>query len=99
LLADIDILQGALSNAAFTDICSETLNVTFEFATVQDYINYTRALATTLESMLSKESVKRQEEVWSLVADQVRNNYAASHSANHPVRMDNECICVAAKNP
>jgi hypothetical protein len=98
-LADIDILQGHLSNAGFTDIRSETLNVTFEFATVQDYINYTRAVATTLKSMLSKESVKRQEEVWSIVTEQVRNNYAASHSSNQRVRMDNECICMAAKKP
>jgi hypothetical protein len=51
--------------------------------------------------MLSKESVKRQEEVWSIVTEQVRNNYSSSHSAdtNQPVRMDNECICVAAKKP
>jgi hypothetical protein len=49
--------------------------------------------------MLSKESVKRQEEVWSIVTEQVRNNYAASHSSNQRVRMDNECICVAAKKP
>ena len=29
-LPDIDIIQGALSNAAFTDIQYERLNVTFE---------------------------------------------------------------------
>ena len=46
--------------------------------------------------MLSKESVKRQEEVWSLVTEQVKNNYA-SHT-NQSVRMHNVCICVAEKN-
>src|ERR1051325_835865 len=98
-LADIDILQGHLYNAGFRDIRSERLNVTFEFATVQDYIDYTRAVATTVKNMLSKESVKRQEEVWSIVTEQVRNNYAANHGSNQPVRMDNECFCVAAKKP
>jgi ubiquinone/menaquinone biosynthesis C-methylase UbiE len=93
-LADIDILQNALSNAGFTDIKHEELIVTFEFATVEDYINYTKAVASTIKTMLSKESVKRQEEVWNIVTEQVRNNYA---SAPVPVRIDNECICVTAK--
>ena len=99
-LADINILKDALSNAGFTSIHSERLNVTFEFATVEDYINYTKATAAPITSMLSKESVKRQEEVWNIVRDQVRNNYAAGHTThNQSVRMDNECICVAAKKP
>ena len=101
-LADISILQGALSNAGFTSIHSERLNVTFEFATVEDYINYTKATAVPITDMLSKESVKRQEEVWNIVREQVRNNYAAAgHTTtpNQSVRMDNECICVAAEKP
>ena len=67
----------------------------------KDYINYTKAVASTIKTILSKESVKRQEEVWNIVTEQVRNNYATvGHSAavnNQPVRIDNECICVAAK--
>jgi SAM-dependent methyltransferase len=97
-LADISILQHALSNAGYTSIHFERLNVTFEFATVEDYINYTKATAP-IKSMLSKESVKRLEEVWSIVREQVRNNYTARHSVNQPVRMDNECICVSARKP
>jgi enediyne biosynthesis protein CalE5 len=97
-LADINILQGALSNAGFIDIKHERLNVTFEFASVEDYINYTKDIGSTIKTMLSKESVNRQEEVWNIVTEQVRNNYATvGHSA--PVRIDNEYICVAAKKP
>jgi ubiquinone/menaquinone biosynthesis C-methylase UbiE len=98
-LADIDILQGALSNAGFTNMHSERLNVTFEFATIEDYVDYTKAVASTIKSMLSKESVKRQEEVWNIVREQVRTNYTTAHSANQSVRMDNECICVTTKKP
>jgi hypothetical protein len=47
--------------------------------------------------MLCKESVNQPEEVWNIVTEQVRNNYAAGHSA--PVRIDNEYICVAAQKP
>ncbi len=40
------------------------------------YINYTKAVGSTIKTMLSKESVKRQEEVWNIVTEQVKNNYA-----------------------
>jgi hypothetical protein len=53
--------------------------------------------------MLSKESVNRREEVWNIVTERVRNNYASiGQSAavnNQFVRIDNECICVTAKRP
>lgn len=95
-LADTSILQDALCSARFTDIKSERLNVTFEFAKVEDYINYTKAVASTIKTMLSKESVKRQEEVWNIVTEQVKNKYAnVDHGT--PVRIDNESICVTAK--
>jgi hypothetical protein len=95
-LADISILKTALSKTGFTDIYSERLNVTYEFATVEDYINYTKAIATTIKSALSNESVKRQEAVWNRVREQVRKRHT---TANKSVRMDNECICIAAKKP
>ena len=46
-LADISILQDALCSARFTDIKTERLNVTFEFAKVEDYINYTKDVGST----------------------------------------------------
>jgi hypothetical protein len=67
------------------------------------YIDYTKAVAAPIKSMLSKESVKRQEEISNIVREQVRNNYTTGagdgDTTNQPVRMDNECICVAAKKP
>ena len=97
-LADISILQNALSNTGFTDIKYERLNVTFEFPRVEDYINYTKDIGSTIKIMLSKESIERQEEVWDIVTEQVRNNYAAVNN-QQPVRIDNQCICVTAKRP
>ncbi len=97
-LSDIDILQNALSSARFTDIKYERLNVTLEFPRVEDYINYTKDIGSTIEIMLSKESVNRQEEIWNIVTEQVRNNYAAVNS-QQLVKIDNECICMTAKKP
>jgi hypothetical protein len=53
-LADTNILQCALSNTGFTSIHYERLNVTFEFATVEDYIKYTKAVSAPIMNMLSK---------------------------------------------
>jgi hypothetical protein len=49
---------------------------------------------------LSKEPVNGQEEIWNIVKEHIRNNYAATghRTANQPVRMHNECICMIAKN-
>ena len=71
-------------------------DLTFEFAKVEDYINYTKSVGSTIRTTLSKESVKRQEEVWNIVTEQVKNNYA---NVDHctPVRIDNESICATAK--
>ena len=98
-LSDIHILQHALSKARFTNIQYERLNVTFEFPRVEDYINYTKDIGSAIKIMLSKESAERQEEVWNIVTEQVRNNYAAVSNNLQHVRIDNECICVTAKKP
>ena len=99
-LSDIHILQDTLSKARFTNIQYERLNVTFEFPRVEDYINYTKDIASAIKIMLSKESAERQEEVWNIVAERVRNNYTDVISNNRQhVRIDNECICVTAKKP
>jgi hypothetical protein len=58
-LSDIDILRKALSSARFMDIKYERINVIFEFAKVEDYINYTKDIGSTIKIMFSKESVNR----------------------------------------
>jgi len=98
-LSDIHIIQDALYNARFTNIQYERLNVPFEFPRVEDYINYTKDIGSAIKIMLSKESAERQEEVWNIVTEQVRNNYAAVSNNLQYMRIDNECICVTAKKP
>ncbi|HJT46583.1 MAG TPA: class I SAM-dependent methyltransferase [Nitrososphaeraceae archaeon] len=102
-LADIGILQNSLSQVGFTNIQYERLNVTFEFPRVEDYINYTKDIGSMIKIMLSKESAERQEEIWDIVTEQIRNNYTTVNNDDdnnkHPVRIDNECICISAKKP
>ena len=98
IMHELNVPPPPIGAPGLTDIKYERLNVTFEFPRVEDYINYTKDIGSTIKIMLSKESVDRQEEVWNIVTEQVRNNYAAVNN-QQPVRIDNECICVTAKKP
>lgn len=91
-LADIGILESSMTKAGFKSIQTQRLSVIFRFASVQDYISYTKATAAPIKIMLDKEPATRQEEIWTRISDEVRNNYANKDDGS--VRMDNECICV-----
>jgi ubiquinone/menaquinone biosynthesis C-methylase UbiE len=91
-LADERILKGSLQKAGFKDIRGERQNVTFEFASVNDYVNHLRDIAAPLKAALEKESANRQEEIWKVIAKEVKDNYT-NPDGNGSVKMDNECIC------
>lgn len=91
-LADIGILESSMTKAGFKSIQTERLSVLFRFASVHDYISYTKATAAPIKIILDKEPATRQEEIWTRISDEVRNNYANNDDGS--VSMDNECICV-----
>jgi post-segregation antitoxin (ccd killing protein) len=72
---------------------TETVNVTFEFASGEDYSQYCQAVSAPARIALSKETEERKETIWRKVAEEVARNYKA---VNGLIRMDNESICVAA---
>jgi enediyne biosynthesis protein CalE5 len=90
-LADERILKDSLQKTGFRDIRVEIQNVTFEFASVNDYINHVKDIAAPLNAILDKESTKRQEEIWKMIAEEVKDNYANTNN-NDAVQMNNECI-------
>jgi ubiquinone/menaquinone biosynthesis C-methylase UbiE len=93
-LADENILKNSLGKAGFKDIQIERQNVTFEFASANDYVNHVRDIAAPLKSLLDKESEKKQEEIWKVVAKEVKDNFTNTDDGS--VIMNNECICFAA---
>ena len=64
---------------------TQKVNVTFEFASGEEYSQYCARIA------LSKETEDRKEIVWRKVAEEAARNY---ETANGLIRMDNESICV-----
>jgi ubiquinone/menaquinone biosynthesis C-methylase UbiE len=91
-LADERILKNSLYKAGFKDIRIERQYVTFEFASVNDYINHVKDIAAPLKTMLDKESEKKQEEIWTVVAKEVKAKYTNTDN-DGSVIMNNECIC------
>jgi enediyne biosynthesis protein CalE5 len=87
------VLESSLAKAGFKNIQIERQNVTFEFASVKDYINHIQDIAAPLKVILDKESKNRREEMWTFVKEEVaKSNYTNPDDGS--VRMDNECICV-----
>ena len=84
-------LKDSLQKAGFKDIRIERQNVTFEFDSVNDYVNHVKDIAAPLKALLEKESANRQEEIWTVVAKEVQDNY--TNTADGSVQMNNECIC------
>jgi ubiquinone/menaquinone biosynthesis C-methylase UbiE len=95
-LADERTIKNSLQKAGFKDIQIERQNVTFEFDSVNDYVNHVKDIAAPLKEALEKESASGQKEIWNVVAKEVKAKYANPNDGS--VIMDNECICfVGAK--
>jgi ubiquinone/menaquinone biosynthesis C-methylase UbiE len=90
-LADERILKDSLQKTGFRDIRVERQNVTFEFASVNDYINHVKDIAVPLKAILDKESTNRQDEIWKVIAEEVNDNFTNNEDGS--VTMNNECIC------
>jgi enediyne biosynthesis protein CalE5 len=90
-LAGEKILKDSLQKAGFKDIQIEKQKVTFEFASVYDYIKHLKDITAPLKAILDKESASRQEKIWKVVAKEVKDNFTNPNDGS--VRMNNECIC------
>ena len=95
-LADINKLKNSMAKAGFRNIHNESVIVTFEFASGEDYCRYCQAVGASARLALSNESEERKKEVWRKVSEEATRNYGA---ANGPIRMDNESICVVGTRP
>jgi len=95
-LADTNKLENSLARAGFRDIHIDTVIVTFEFESGEDYCHYCQAVSTSARIALSKETEERKEDVWRKVAEEAARNYG---TANGLIKMDNESICIVGIRP
>jgi ubiquinone/menaquinone biosynthesis C-methylase UbiE len=95
-LADTNKLENFLARAGFRDIHIQTVIVTFEFESGEDYCRYCQAVSASARIALSKETEERKEDIWRKVAQEAVQKYG---TANGLIKMDNESICMVGTRP
>jgi enediyne biosynthesis protein CalE5 len=90
-LADTNKLEDSLARTGFKDIHIDTVNVSFEFESGEDYYRYCQSASPSARIALSKVIEERKEDVWRKVVEEAARNYG---TANGQIKMDNESICV-----
>lgn len=93
-LSDLNKLRSLLQ-VGFSDVRIEKIQVTFEFDSAEDFVNFTKDIAAPVNVMLANETEMRKKEIWKAVTDQVRLKY--SNTINEHVSLNNEAICVAGR--
>jgi ubiquinone/menaquinone biosynthesis C-methylase UbiE len=95
-LADTNKLENFLARAGFRDIHIQTVIVTFEFESGEDYCRYCQAVSASARIALYKETEERKEDIWRKVAQEAVQKYG---TANGLIKMDNESICMVGTRP
>ena len=93
-LADVGAFKKSLLKVGFTDIQSETINVTFEFDSAEDYTKFNQDIVAHIRTLLANETEKRKEEIWNAITDKAKLLFA-DHQSGH-IKLANEAICVVA---
>ena len=68
-LADPHRLEQLLTGAGFIAVQTEPMTLTFEWASVDDYLRFQQAILTGFNSMLAKYPAEQQAEVWRAIAE------------------------------
>ncbi|MCC2647454.1 MAG: ubiE [Nitrososphaeraceae archaeon] len=79
----------------FTRVHTESLTVSFQLASAEDYACCTKELSAPITAMLSNETEERKEEIWKAVAKEAARKY--TDTTTGCIRLDNEVICIAGK--
>jgi len=94
-LADVNGLVNSFIKAGFTRVHTESLIVSFELASAEDYACCTKELSAPINAMLSNETEERKEEIWKAVTKEAARKYIDNTTGC--IRLDNEVICIVGK--
>jgi len=95
-LAGTNKLEYSLAKAGFRDMYIETVIVTFEFPSGEDYCRYCQAVSASARNALSGQPEERKEDIWRKVAEEATRNHG---TANGLIKMVNESICLVGTRP
>ena len=96
-LANINIVKDALIEAGFRDIHIESLNVTFDFTSADDYADFAKAIIAPIHNILANETEERKEKIWRAVKEEVTRKYSDKALGKGYIKMNNETICILGR--
>jgi hypothetical protein len=93
-LADAGVLERTLTQAGFTEVHTEWLTVTLEYASVEEFIQERQATSANTRAMLAEASAPEQAAIWRAVAAAVQPYTTAQGG----LRMPNDALCVVGQS-
>jgi hypothetical protein len=93
-LADPGVLERTFTQAGFTAVNTDWLTVTFEYASVEEFIQEREATSATTRAMLAEASAPEQAAIWRAVTAAVQP-YATAEGG---LRMPNAALCVVGQS-
>jgi enediyne biosynthesis protein CalE5 len=92
-LADVSILTRALEGAGFSEVRSETLEVVFEFAAIDEFSRFRAGVSAPLRAVMERCTADVREQILRATAEAA----APYRRADGSLRLPNETICVVAR--
>jgi enediyne biosynthesis protein CalE5 len=92
-LADPHRLEQLLTQAGFTAVQTEPMQLTLEWASVDDYIRFQQAILTGFNALLAKFPTEQQAEVWRAIAEVA----AQSTTPDGRCRTENEVLLAVGR--
>jgi enediyne biosynthesis protein CalE5 len=93
-LSDVGRLEQAFTQAGWSSVSSESLELILELDSAADYAQFMQAISPSLNALLASQSTERQERIWQAVRETVQKRYGR---ADGTVRIPGETICLVAR--
>jgi ubiquinone/menaquinone biosynthesis C-methylase UbiE len=92
-LADAHVLERAFTQAGFAEVAIERQTLTFEYPSLEEFIEERPATSASIRIMLAEASAAQRETIWQMVA-QAMGKY---QGATGVLRIPTETLCVVGK--
>ena len=87
-------LEQAVTQAGFSEVSSESLELILELDSAADYAQFMQAVSPSIHALLASQSTEQQERIWQAIRETVQKRYGP---ADGTVRIPGETICLVAR--
>lgn len=92
-LADEHVLKRSFTRAGFADVAIEHQTLTFEYRSIEEFIEERPATSATIRSMLAEASTVQREKIWQMVGEAI----GTYQDLSGILRIPTDTLCVVGK--